>query len=92
MARFMEVEQAEKKIREIEEDLQFCEQLLRKEARMELVKIVLEDLIKEVRGLLESDLPENLKEKTSDIEFRIRVLYHRANALLSLQEESKNSF
>lgn len=82
----------EKKIREVEEDLQFCEQLLRKEVRMDLVKIILEDLIKEVRSLAESDLPEDLKERVSDIEFRIRVLYHRANALLSLQEESKNSF
>jgi hypothetical protein len=41
---------------------------------------------------VEERLPENLRERVLDIEFRIRVLYHRANALLSLQEESKNSF
>lgn len=92
MAKSMEAEQAERRIREIEEDLRFCEQLLRKEARMDLVKIILEDLIKEVRSLVESGLPEDLEERVSDIEFRIRVLYHRANALLSLQEESRNSF
>ena len=88
----MEAEEAEKRIREIEEDLRFCEQLLQREARMELVKIMLEDLMKEVRSIMEAGLPEDLREKVSDMEFKIRVLYHRANALLSLQEESKNSF
>jgi hypothetical protein len=88
----MEAEQAEERIREVEGDLRFCEQLLRKEARMELVKMILEDLIKEVKSIVEEGLPENLRERVLDIEFRIRVLYHRANALLSLQEESKNSF
>jgi len=88
----MEAEEAEKRIREIEEDLRFCEQLLQREARMELVKVMLEDLMKEVRSIMETGLPEGLGEKVSDIEFKIRVLYHRANALLSLQEESKNSF
>lgn len=83
----MQAESAEKRVREIEEDLQFCEQLLRKEARMDLVKRILEDLIKDVRKLEEAGLPENLRERVSDIEFRIRILYHRANALLSLQEE-----
>lgn len=88
----MEAKQTEKKIREIEEDLRFCEQLMRKEARMDLVKIILEDLIREVRSIVELGPPESLRGRISDIEFRIRVLYHRANALLSLQEESKNSF
>ena len=88
----MEAGEAEKRIREIEEDLRFCEQLLQKEARMELVKVMLEDLMKEVRSIMEAGLPEALREKVSDMEFKIRVLYHRANALLSLQEESKNSF
>ncbi len=88
----MEAEEAEKRIREIEEDLRFCEQLLQREARMELVKVMLEDLMKEVRSIMEAGLPEALREKVSDMEFKIRVLYHRANALLSLQEESKNSF
>jgi hypothetical protein len=89
--RLMEAERAEKRIREIEEDLRFCEQLLRKEVRMDLVKIILEDLMREVKSIAEEGLPEDLRERVSDIEFRIRVLYHRANALLSLQEESKNS-
>jgi len=88
----MEAGEAEKRIREIEEDLRFCEQLLQREARMELVKVMLEDLMKEVRSIMEAGLPEALREKVSDMEFKIRVLYHRANALLSLQEESKNSF
>jgi len=88
----MEAGEAEKRIREIEEDLRFCEQLLQREARMELVKVMLEDLMKEVRSIMEAGLPETLREKVSDMEFKIRVLYHRANALLSLQEESKNSF
>ncbi|MCF3653356.1 MAG: hypothetical protein L2C94_004250 [Aigarchaeota archaeon] len=88
----MEAEEAEKRIREIEEDLRFCEQLLQKEARMELVKVMLEDLMKEVKSIMEAGLPEGLRERVSDMEFKIRVLYHRANALLSLQEESRNSF
>ena len=88
----MEAEEAERRIREIEEDLRFCEQLLQREARMELAKVMLEDLMKEVRRIMEAGLPEALREKVSDMEFKIRVLYHRANALLSLQEESKNSF
>ncbi len=83
----MKAEQVEERIREIEEDLRFCEQLLRKEARMDLIKIILEELIREVREVTEAGLTEALREKVSDIEFRIRLLYHRTNALLSLQEE-----
>ena len=77
----------EKRIDKIQEDLRFCEKILNKEARIELAKRILEDLLKEVRSIPRDGLSEHLKAKLTDMEMRIRILYHRANALLSLQEE-----
>ena len=83
----MDVSEAEKKLREIEKDLRFCENLLNKEARMELAKRILEELLNELRKIKVEGLPAELRSKFSNMELRIRILYHRANALLSLQEE-----
>lgn len=77
----------EKRVGEIEKDLKFCEKILGKEARIELAKRILEDLMKEIRNLPLRGLPENLRRKITQMEIRIRILYHRANALLSLQKE-----
>lgn len=81
------MEWIEKRIREIEADLSFCEELLKKEARMNLAKRILEELMKQIREIPVEGLPEDLKTKVIDMGLRIRILYHRANALLSLQEE-----
>ncbi len=78
---------AERRIREIEEDLRFCEGLLSKEVRMNLAKRILEDLMRQIRKIPLNELSEALRSKVSSMELRIRILYHRANALLSLQEE-----
>ena len=78
---------AEKRLKKIEEDLSFCEKMLNKEARIDLAKRMLEDLLRETRGLSSVNLPRPIKARLSDIELKIRILYHRANALLSLQEE-----
>ncbi len=77
----------EKRIAELEEDLKFCENMLNKEARVELARRILEDLMKDVRKIPARDLPKPLRTRIEDIQMRIRILYHRANALLSLQEE-----
>lgn len=81
------MEWIEKRVREIEVDLRFCEKLLGKEARMDLAKRILEELMKQIRELPVEKLSEALKAKVLDMGLRIRILYHRANALLSLQEE-----
>ena len=83
----MELEEIEKKVQAIERDLKYCESLLNKEARMEFAKMVLEELSREVRKLLSRNIPEALRSRLSSMELKIRILYHRANALLSLQEE-----
>ncbi len=83
----MDVSEVEKKLQEIEKDLRFCENLLNKEARMELAKRILEELLNELRKIKVEGLPAELRSKFSNMELRIRILYHRANALLSLQEE-----
>ena len=83
----MDVSEVEKKLQEIEKDLRFCENLLKKEARMELAKRILEELLNELRKIKVEGLPAELRSKFSNMELRIRILYHRANALLSLQEE-----
>ena len=77
----------EKRIAELEEDLKFCENMLNKEARIELARRILEDLMKDVKNIPTRNLPKPLKTKIADIQMKIRILYHRANALLSLQEE-----
>jgi len=79
--------EVEERISKIQEDLRFCEKILNKEARIELARRILEDLLKEIRNIPRSGLSAQLKAKLTDMETRIRVLYHRANALLSLQEE-----
>lgn len=81
------MEWVEKRIREIEADLRFCEKLLGKEARMSLAKRILEELMKQVREIPVERLPEDLKTRVLDLGLKIRILYHRASALLSLQEE-----
>ncbi|RLG07687.1 MAG: hypothetical protein DRN59_00745 [Thaumarchaeota archaeon] len=83
----MDVSEVEKKLQEIEKDLRFCENLLNKEARMELAKRILEELLNELRKIKVEELPAELRSRFSNMELRIRILYHRANALLSLQEE-----
>ncbi|MCD6592443.1 MAG: hypothetical protein J7K78_05480 [Thaumarchaeota archaeon] len=83
----MDVSEVEKKLQEIEKDLRFCENLLNKEARMELAKRILEELLNELRKIKVEGLPAELRSRFSNMELRIRILYHRANALLSLQEE-----
>ena len=83
----IESSSTEKRIREVEEDLKFCEELLSKEARMNLAKRILEELMRQIRKIPLNELPESSRSKVSNMELRIRILYHRANALLSLQEE-----
>lgn len=77
----------EERISELEEDLKFCENMLNREARIELARMILEDLMEESKSILTQDLPETLKTRVENLQMRIRVLYHRANALLSLQQE-----
>ena len=79
--------EVEERISKIQEDLRFCEKILNKEARIELARRILEDLLKEIRSIPRSGLSAQLKAKLTSMETKIRVLYHRANALLSLQEE-----
>ena len=83
----MSEEDVEKRLKEIEADVFYCEGLLNSEVRLDLVKRMLEDLLKDVRNLSAQKLPDELKARLSDLELKIRIMYHRANPLLSLQEE-----
>ncbi|MCS7132570.1 MAG: hypothetical protein N3F65_03205 [Nitrososphaeria archaeon] len=77
----------EERIAELEKDLRFCENMLNKEARIELARRILEDLMEESKSIPTQDFPEALKIRIENLQMRIRILYHRANALLSLQQE-----
>lgn len=77
----------EERMAELEEGLRFCESMLNKEARIELARRILEDLMEESKNILTQNLPEVLKKRIENLQTRIRILYHRANALLSLQQE-----
>lgn len=77
----------EERINKIQEDLKFCESILNREARIELARRILEDLSEEIQSIKRSELSEQLRAQLNEMETKIRILYHRANALLSLQEQ-----
>lgn len=69
-------------LRKLEEELRFCEECLRREARIELAIRILEDILSDAERARKSGLKE--VEKLAK---RARLLYHRAIALSALKEE-----
>jgi len=82
-------QESEKALKEIEEDLRFCEENLGREIRLELTTRILEELMRDIDGLRARKLPEDIREKVEKLGLKIKVLYHRAKILSSLQEKSR---
>lgn len=78
-----------KSLREIEEDLRFCEVNLKREIRLDLTRHILEELMKNVNGLRVRRLPKHLHERIEELALRIKILYHRAEILSSLWEKGR---
>ncbi|MEM1583120.1 MAG: hypothetical protein QXF28_00355 [Nitrososphaerota archaeon] len=68
-------------IAKLTEDLNLCEGYLKKEARLDLVLRILEELMNEIEEAKKENMP------MYDIEERVRILYHRASALVTLNGE-----
>lgn len=71
----------EEVITKITEDINVCEEYLKREARLDLVLRILEDL---------KDIIEEAKEKNillGELEEKVRLLYHRASTLVTLIEQ-----
>ena len=79
----------EKSLKDIAEDLRFCEENLRREIRLDLTRHILEDLMKDIDGLRARRLPKDLRERVEELALKIKILYHRAEVLSSLREKSR---
>ncbi|RLE67650.1 MAG: hypothetical protein DRJ43_07030 [Thermoprotei archaeon] len=79
----------EKSLKDIGEDLRFCEENLRREIRLDLTRHILEDLMKDIDGLRARRLPKDLRERVEELALKIKILYHRAEVLSSLREKSR---
>ncbi|MEN2974533.1 MAG: hypothetical protein ABDH32_03010 [Candidatus Caldarchaeales archaeon] len=72
-------------INKLTEDINICEEYLKREVRLDLVLRILEELIDEIDEAKKKNIP------LDDLEERVRILYHRASTLISLnEEETKN--
>lgn len=71
----------EKIISKITEELNVCEEYLKKEVRLDLALRILEDLIDEIQEARKKNL------SLGEIEDRVRILYHRASTLVTLTEQ-----
>ena len=81
-------QELEKALKEVEENLRFCEENLRREIRLDLTKHILEELMGHIDDLRARRLPKDIREKVDELGLKIKILYHRAEILSSLQEES----
>ena len=79
----------EKSLKDIAEDLRFCEENLRREIRLDLTRHILEDLMKDIDRLRARRLPKDLRERVEELALKIKILYHRAEVLASLWEKSR---
>ena len=79
----------EKSLKEIEENLRFCEENLKREVRLDLTRHILEELMEDVDYLRAQRLPKDLRERVEELALKIKILYHRAEVLSSLREKSR---
>ena len=79
----------EKSLKEIAENLRFCEENLRREVRLDLTRHILEELMKSIDDLRARRLPKDLRERVEELALKIKILYHRAEVLSSLREKSR---
>ena len=89
MAGSRDDQELEKFLKEIWEDLRFCEENLRREIRLDLTRHILEELMKNIDDLRARRLPKDLRERVEELALKIKILYHRAEVLSSLREKSR---
>jgi len=75
-------------IADIEEQLSYCERLIASETRLQLATLILEELQDRIRQLSTSEAVEQTQLRS--VAEKAKLLYHRARALLSLQEGAQN--
>lgn len=68
-------------ITKITEELNVCEEYLKREARLDFVLRILEDLMDEVQEARKKNI------LLGELEERVRILYHRASTLVALIEQ-----
>ena len=77
---------AEKLLERLAKDLKFCEESLKREARIDLVINVLDEIMLRVDEIDVEGLPTHLKSRAEEIASHARILFHRAVALSELKE------
>ncbi|RLG01526.1 MAG: hypothetical protein DRN49_01090 [Thaumarchaeota archaeon] len=85
-------QEVEKILKEIEEDLRFCEENLKREIRLDLTRHMLEEMMRNIDSLRTRRLPEALHRRIGDLALKTRILYHRAEILSSLKEEKSRYY
>lgn len=68
-------------ITRITEELDVCEEYLKREARLDFVLRILEDLMDEIQEAKKKNI------LLGELEERVRILYHRASTLVDLIEQ-----
>jgi len=89
MAGSCDDQELEKSLKEIAENLRFCEENLRREIRLDLTRHILEELMRNIDDLRARRLPRDLRERVEELALKIKILYHRAEVLSSLREKSR---
>ena len=89
MAGSRDDQEFEKSLKEIGENLRFCEENLKREIRLDLTRHILEELMKNIDDLCARRLPKDLRERVEELALKIKILYHRAEGLSSLREKSR---
>jgi len=77
------MKEPEKVLKDIAEQLSYCDTLVSSEVRLDFAILMLEELQEELQKLEEN--MEN-KEQIKALIDKAKILYHRAKTLLSLQE------
>ena len=78
------MEDFERQLEDVEEQLHYCEKLVDSEIRLDVAVLILEELQNRVQKIKEILGRED--ERLTVLADRIKLLYHRAKALLSMQD------
>lgn len=77
----------EELLNKLKEDLEFCEESLRREIRVELAIKILNEVLYYFKRLSKERLTVEQIAQASRLSARARLLYHRAVALQALREK-----
>jgi len=73
---------------EVEEQMLYCEKLIASETRLQLAALMLEEIQEKLHHVSTDDAVEATYLRS--VAERLKLLYHRAKALLALQEEGQS--